>query len=155
MTKTHLTGAAAAAIFALMPAMAIAQNEAVQANVSTSVVTPPEAVAPEPAPTATPSAEPLPPATTGTVVTTAPDVSTPDIVLPPLEGPINPYANSYNELLPLEIEEEERGFDWGLLGLLGLLGLFGMSRSRERVVYVERADTAVHTIREDDLPRPR
>jgi MYXO-CTERM domain-containing protein len=96
--------------------------------------------------------------TTETIVTTAPPVSTapiatPDLSLPPMEGTENPYANSYNELLPLPVTQvEDDGFDdWGLLGLPGLLGLLGLRRRPERVVYVER-DTTVHRVREDGLP---
>ncbi|MDQ3140258.1 MAG: hypothetical protein M3Q15_05985 [Pseudomonadota bacterium] len=88
------------------------------------------------------SSEPAPataPATPS--VTTTPQVVT--SVEPVPETLENPYANSYNVLLPLE-EEREQGFDdWGLLGLLGMLGLFSLRR-RDRVVYRENE-------RNDDL----
>lgn len=81
------------------------------------------------------------PAPATSSVTTTPQVVT--SVEPVPETLENPYANSYNVLLPLE-EEREQGFDdWGLLGLLGILGLFGLRR-RDRIVYRE-------TVRDDDL----
>lgn len=76
----------------------------------------------------------------------------PETVAPPVAAPqpvpepeiINPYANSYNDLLPITEEEQAaegaEAFNyWNLLGLLGLLGLFGLRR-RDRVVYAERID---------------
>jgi MYXO-CTERM domain-containing protein len=151
MTKFTFAGATAAALFTLAPTGALAQNDIVQANTTATTATPPATTSPpdtdaaDPATTTAPRSDPAlpPPVTTDSIVTTttpAPTVTTPDLSLPPLE-PVNPYANSYNETLPLEIEED-RGFDdWGLLGLLGLLGLFGLRRGRERIVYVERAET--------------
>lgn len=141
------TLAAAAALFVFAPTMAPAQNNSVQANVTAPaastppvVTTPPaETEAPEPDPALPPVIEPAPaPDASDTVVTTT-DI--PEIALPPVEEPINPYANSYNELEPLTVEEDQGFAQWGLLGLLGLLGLFGLRRGRERVVYVERAET--------------
>lgn len=147
--KFTLAGAAAAALFTLAPGAALAQNDIVQANTTLGAAPAPAAATP-PAPseaadpaTATPRSEPaLPPVTTDTVVTTStmPTATGPDLSLPPLE-PVNPYANSYNETLPLEMEEDRRFDDWGLLGLLGLLGLFGLRRGRDRIVYVEQAET--------------
>lgn len=37
---------------------------------------------------------------------------------------------------PVDTEDDDDGFDWGLLGLLGLLGLAGLARKpEERVQY--------------------
>lgn len=140
--KSTFAGAAALALFAVAPAMA--QNETVPANVySPAPNTAPATTSPaedqtdraaDPAPSIEPA---IPAPTTGTVATTT---TTPDLALPPVE-PVNPYANSYNELEPLMVEEDQGFDDWGLLGLLGLLGLFGLRRGHERVVYVERAET--------------
>jgi hypothetical protein len=132
----------------------MAQNEIVQANVGTSATTPPPEtdLAPPPPPPVRPDPA-IPPATgSETVVTTTTTMPPPvDTTLPPLE-PINPYANSYNELEPLMVEED-RGFDdWGLFGLLGLLGLLGLMGRRERIVYVEREETRVYRAPGDDLP---
>ena len=155
MMKSTLAGAALAAVLALSPAAALAQNETVPANVTTTAPAPPPATtAPDPTPPPPPPAatDPgIPPVTgTETIVTTTTE-PTPDIALPPME-PINPYANSYNELEPLMVEED-RGFDdWGLLGLLGLLGLFGLRRGRDRIIYVERDETRVYRAPGDDLP---
>lgn len=147
--KPILAGAAAAALFAFAPAAASAQNNSIQGNVTAPAAstppvgnTPPpvETEAPEPAAAPAPQAETAapPPVTSETVVTTT---EIPDIALPPVEEPVNPYANSYNELEPLMVEEDQGFDDWGLLGLLGLIGLLGLRRGRERVVYVERAET--------------
>ena len=156
MTKSILAGAAAAALLALAPAAGLAQNETVQANIGASAATPPvteprdPAPPPPPPPAATDAA--IPPATgSETIVTTTTTEPPPAIALPPLE-PVNPYANSYNELEPLMVEEE-RGFDdWGLLGLLGLLGLIGLIGRRERIIYVEREATRVDRAPGDDRP---
>ncbi|HEV2080810.1 MAG TPA: hypothetical protein VGR19_13080 [Allosphingosinicella sp.] len=155
MMKSTLAGAVAAvAVLALSPAAGLAQNETVPANTTTAPAPPPATTAPDPASPAPPPAEAdpaIPPVTgTETIVTTTTEPP-PEIVLPPLE-PVNPYANSYNELEPLMVEED-RGFDdWGLLGLLGLLGLIGLTGRRERIIYVERDETRVYRAPRDDLP---
>jgi len=149
MMKSTLAGAAAAALFALGPGAALAQNETVPGNVTvttgTARTTPPETESPDTTPLPPPvEVQPSVPApgTSDTVVTTTTTAPPADLVLPPLE-PVNPYANSYNDLEPLMVEEDE-GFDeWGLFGLLGLLGLLGLRRGRDRIVYVERAETEV------------
>jgi hypothetical protein len=154
--RSTLAGAAAAALFALAPAAGLAQNETVQANVTTTTSSPPAAEPRTPAPPPPPPAtDPgIPPVTgTDTVITTTTTTAPPpvDMTLPPME-PVNPYANSYNELEPLMVEED-RGFDdWGLFGLLGLLGLLGLMRRRERIVYVEREETRVYRAPGDTLP---
>jgi MYXO-CTERM domain-containing protein len=130
--RMKLKSIAAAAAFFALPTATLAQDNVSETNVAVPA-DPPAAetnvtiVSPAPAP-----------APRETIVTT-----TTPVAVPPIDDPLsNPYANSYNELLPLE-PEEDRGFDdWGLLGLLGLFGLFGLRR-RERLVYVEPAH--VHT----------
>jgi hypothetical protein len=156
MMKSTLAGAVAAvAVLTLSPFAGVAQNETVPADAATTTAPapPPAATAPDFAPPPPPpAADPAIPPVTGTetIVTTTTE-PTPDIVLPPLE-PVNPYANSYNEMEPLMVEED-RGFDdWGLLGLLGLLGLIGLTGRRERIIYVERDETRVYRAPGDDLP---
>lgn len=146
--KSSLGGVGALALLAFAPAAGLAQNETVQANSATSAATAAPAPAPEPDPVPPPPAraEPSAPAATATdtiVTTTTTSAPPADIALPPLE-PVNPYANSYNGLEPLLVEEEQGFDDWGLLGLLGLIGLFGLRRGRERIVYVERDETRVY-----------
>ncbi len=156
MMKSTLAGAVAAlALLALSPSAGLAQNETVPANVTTTApAPPPAATAPDPAPPPPPppAADPeIPPVTGSETIVTTTTEPPPEIVLPPLE-PVNPYANSYNELEPLMVEED-RGFDdWGLLGLLGLLGLIGLTGRRERIIYVERDETRVYRAPGDDLP---
>lgn len=131
-----------AALFVLATA-ASAQDNVSEVNVAVPA-------APPPAETNVTIAAPAPaPAPSETIVTT-----TTPVTVPPIDDPLNnPYANSYNELLPLE-PEEDRGFDdWGLLGLLGLFGLFGLRR-RERLVYVEPAHmhTSARTVTREAPP---
>lgn len=144
MRTGRTLGAAAMALLASWPAAAIAQDNVV-ANVTAAPAPPQEPV---------PDSEPLPverpapsPDASEPIVTTVPVAVPTAEPLPEL--PPNPYANSYNEFLPLE-ENEEEGFPWGLLGLLGLVGLFGLAGRRERVVYVERADREVAAPRTGD-----
>lgn len=144
-SKPYLRAGLLAAALATTAPLA-AQNQAVPDTVDAAdapdvveLETPPVATtqrntvvaAPEPEPAPQPAAEPAP-------------VPEPEI--------INPYANSYNDLLPLAegeqpVEAGEENFNpLNLLGLLGLLGLFGLRR-RDRVVYAERIDPVVR--RED------
>lgn len=57
------------------------------------------------------------------------------------------------------VEEDDEGFEWGLLGLLGLGGLAGLMRRPQPVVHEDlnrhRATTTdrVGTHRDDDAPR--
>ena len=142
MRKGRIKAGATAILLALAPAAAGAQDNRV-ANTAVPADPAPEPE-PEPAPEPTPrDTRPPAPQPSEPIVTTVP-VSPPPVttVEPFPDAAGNPYANAYNELLPLE-EEEEEGFDWGLLGLIGLLGLLGLARRRERLVYVERGDRVV------------
>lgn len=128
-----------AAVIIAIAAPAIAQNNVSETDVAEPSEPAPREPVPTPAPPPPPPPVPAPVTTTDTIVTTTP---APVTIPPPDDTLDNPYANSYNELLPLEVEEDEGFDDWGLLGLLGLLGLFGLKR-RERLVYVEPAPTVV------------
>jgi hypothetical protein len=133
-----------AAALAAMPAAALAQDS--------SAAAPPATVAPpvktEPAPATSPPAtaspvivQPAEPAPTVVVqpapqpapqqpVTISPDAAYPN----GFADPADPFANeasAYND--------NQGGFDWGLLGLLGLLGLIPLIRGNgPRTIYVER-----------------
>ena len=47
------------------------------------------------------------------------------------------------------VEEEDDGFDWGLLGLLGLLGLAGLARKPEERVQYRDPNVPASTTRSD------
>ncbi len=140
MRLNRFTAIAGMLAFAV-PQMAHAQNEATSIEIPPPSTTDNVAAASpaqaRPAPVNEVAAEPVPAAQEPTPVP-APPPSAPG---EGIEAPeiINPYANSYNELLPIDGEEDEGFDDWGLLGLLGLIGLFGLRR-RDRIVYAERLD---------------
>ena len=142
MRRNRFTAIAGMLAFAA-PQMAHAQNEATSIEIpppSTTdnvAATSPAQTRPAPVNEVAPESAPASAAQESTPVP-APAPSAPVEVI---EAPeiINPYANSYNELLPIDAEEDEGFDDWGLLGLLGLIGLFGLRR-RDRIVYAERLD---------------
>jgi MYXO-CTERM domain-containing protein len=126
----------AAAILLASSTSVLAQNQVIDNNADAVVTTAPDAPAATETPPA-PAPAPAAPVTERVITTT----TAPELVLPPPQEPVsNPYANGYNEVLPLEPEDDGGFNDWGLLGLLGLLGLFGLAGRRERIVYVERAE---------------
>lgn len=47
------------------------------------------------------------------------------------------------------VEDEDDGFDWGLLGLLGLLGLAGLARKPEERVQYRDPNVTASTTRSD------
>lgn len=53
------------------------------------------------------------------------------------------------------VEEDEDGFEWGLLGLLGLAGLAGLMRRPQPVIHEDLNRTHATTTRvdRDDAPR--
>jgi hypothetical protein len=133
-----------AAALAAMPATALAQDSGGAAPPATSA----PATKSEPAPAASPPVtatpvivQPAEPAPTVVVqpapqpapqqpVTISPDAAYPN----GFADPADPFANeasAYND--------NQGGFDWGLLGLLGLLGLIPLIRGNgPRTIYVER-----------------
>ena len=81
-------------------------------------------------------------------VTISPDAAYPN----GFADPADPFANemrAYND--------QQGGFDWGLLGLLGLLGLIPLIRGngRVRTVYVERDDEPRRVVRRSGSRRNR
>jgi hypothetical protein len=156
-----LAGAALLAV----TAPAAAQNSSASSSPTTGTPAPPSTG------TSTPPATATPPATTAPVTTvpveTAP--ATPPVIVqqapPPVQqapvaispdaaypngfgDPADPFANearAYNQ--------QQKGFDWGLLGLLGLLGLIPLIRGsgRVRTVYVERDDEPRRVVRRERI----
>jgi len=130
-----------AAILAAMPMAALAQDSSAAPPPTTSAPAetppkdaPPPAAAPvivqpaEPAPTVV--VQPAPQPAPQQPVTISPDAAYPN----GFADPVDPFANeasAYND--------NQGGFDWGLLGLLGLLGLIPLIRGNgRRTIYVER-----------------
>ena len=133
-----------AMLFAAAPAAA--QNSSAAAPAASA---PPPAMAAPPvsnssatAPAAAPEAAPAPPPAAAqqapAPVQQAPVAISPDAQYPNgFQDPNDPFANearAYNE--------QQKGFDWGLLGLLGLLGLIPLIRGNGavRTIYVEREE---------------
>ncbi|HYN46204.1 MAG TPA: hypothetical protein VES64_05890 [Allosphingosinicella sp.] len=138
----RLVPALIAAILTALPLPALAQNSSGTAPAPSAPpktetppattppsATPPETVQPaEPAPTIV--VQPAPQAAPQQPVTISPDAAYPN----GFADPADPFANeasAYND--------NQGGFDWGLLGLLGLLGLIPLIRGNgRRTIYVER-----------------
>ena len=138
----RLAPALIAAILAASPLPAFAQNSSGTARPPSALpktetpaaatppsATPPETVQPaEPAPTIV--VQPAPQPAPQQPVTISPDAAYPN----GFADPADPFANeasAYND--------NQGGFDWGLLGLLGLLGLIPLIRGNgRRTIYVER-----------------
>jgi hypothetical protein len=47
----------------------------------------------------------------------------------------DPLLNEYGLDANVQVQQQERGFDWGLLGLLGLFGLLGLMGRRQGVAH--------------------
>lgn len=138
----RLAPALIAAILAASPLPAFAQNSSGTApppsappkTETPAATTPPAAASPEtvqpaePAPTIV--VQPAPQPAPQQPVTISPDAAYPN----GFADPADPFANeasAYND--------NQGGFDWGLLGLLGLLGLIPLIRGNgRRTIYVER-----------------
>lgn len=128
----------------LIAAPAVAQNSSGTAPSTSapapSTTSPPAgnstAAAPAPAPETAPAAPPVVVQQVPAPVQQAPVTISPDAAYPNgFQDPNDPFANearAYNE--------QQKGFDWGLLGLLGLLGLIPLIRGNGavRTIYVER-----------------
>ena len=133
---------------AAVAAPALAQN---------SSAAPPAVPAPPLKAETPPATTAAPPATSATPETVAPAEPPPTVVIQPapqpapqqpiaispdaaypngFADPADPFANqasAYND--------NQGGFDWGLLGLLGLLGLIPLIRGNgRRTIYVEREE---------------
>jgi hypothetical protein len=119
---------------------------------ATPPVTNNSAPAPTPAPEPAPAAPPVVIQQAPPPVQQAPVAISPDAAYPNgYQDPSDPFANearAYNE--------QQKGFDWGLLGLLGLLGLIPLVRGNGavRTIYVEREEPrrVVRERIEDDPP---
>ena len=129
--------AATAGLAALAAGSAAAQNSA-----DPVTVPPVEVPAPPPPPPAAPAPAPAPPSV---VVPSAPPPPAPVTIDPDaaypngFADPLDPNATN----LSLGYQEQDGGFDWGLLGLLGLFGLIPLFRDRgtyARRRYVEYED---------------
>ncbi len=155
--------AATAAPLIYLAAPAAAQNSSAEPPVVTAP--PPPTNSEPPPPRETPSSPP--PSTNVDPVDPVPAPSSPVIVTPapqtvPLEpvtidpdaaypegfgDPADPFSN---DLSVSYRQQQDGGFDWGLLGLLGLLGLIPLFRNRgERVVYVQRDEEIRRPVRHD------
>jgi hypothetical protein len=131
---------ASVAILAAMPMAAFAQNGSAAAPAATSA--PAETVPKDSPPVAAPVIVQPAEAPPTVVVQPAPQPApqqpltiSPDAAYPNgFADPADPFANeasAYND--------NQGGFDWGLLGLLGLLGLIPLIRGNgPRTIYVER-----------------
>ena len=130
----------------ILAAPAVAQNSSSAAPSTAapapSTASPPvsnsSAAAPAPAPETAPAVPPVVVQQAPAPVQQAPVTISPDAAYPNgFQDPNDPFANearAYNE--------QQKGFDWGLLGLLGLLGLIPLIRSNGavRTIYVEREE---------------
>jgi hypothetical protein len=128
----------------ILAAPAVAQNSSGAAPstgaTSPSTASPPvtnsSAAAPAPAPETVPAAPPVVIQQAPAPVQQVPVAISPDAAYPNgFQDPNDPFANearAYNE--------QQKGFDWGLLGLVGLLGLIPLIRGNGavRTIYVER-----------------
>jgi hypothetical protein len=147
MNRLSISSVLAAMAFAALPMPAMAQNSSATAPPATAA---PPPKADNPPPTANPPATATPPDAAQTVqpvqpviVQQAPPPAAPPVAISPdaaypngFADPANPFGNearAYND--------NEGGFDWGLLGLLGLLGLIPLIRGNgPRTIYVEREE---------------
>lgn len=96
------------------------------------------AAAPAPAPETTPAAPPVVVQQAPAPVQQVPVAISPDAQYPNgFQDPNDPFANEARAY-----SDQQKGFDWGLLGLLGLLGLIPLIRGNgaARTIYVEREE---------------
>lgn len=133
-----------AVLFTAAPAVAQNSSGAAPSTGAPSPSTAPppatnsSAAAPAPAPEIAPAAPPVVVQQAPAPVQQVPVAISPDAQYPNgFQDPNDPLANearAYNE--------QQKGFDWGLLGLVGLLGLIPLIRgnSAVRTIYVEREE---------------
>ena len=134
MKLTHSTRhlMLACAALTIAPSAALAQNEVAtdEVLVADNVTVQPVAPLDNGIDSTTTQTSTTTTAVTGTELTTANTIGTAPV--------IDPYATTNVQYT--EVEDDDDGFPWDLLGLLGLAGLLGL-RKRDRDIHVDARHT--------------